>query len=52
MCPSSEQRWVETPCRRGCCWTPLGHSGVVGVCACHDELLVAAIVPVAEGVNP
>ena len=35
---------VDRPCRRGCCWTPLGHSTVRDIypktdkraCRCHD----------------
>ena len=31
-------------CRRSCCWTPFGHSGVAVNCDCHslDEFSVAA----------
>jgi hypothetical protein len=26
-----------TQCRRGCCWTPYGHSAEATNCTCHDE---------------
>jgi len=25
------------PCKRGCCWTPYGHSTARDTCGCHTE---------------
>lgn len=32
---------VVRPCRRGCCWTPFGHSRAARACTCHTGERVA-----------
>lgn len=31
----------SSSCRRGCCWTPLGHSAAARSCLCHTDSLGA-----------
>ena len=29
------ERAADTPCARGCCWSPYGHSAAATNCKCH-----------------
>ncbi len=30
------ERAADSPCRRGCCWTPFQHSAAATNCKCHN----------------
>ncbi len=43
----TDERWGSSSvCRRGCCWTPFGHSPVADHwlhCRCHDASVMRAL---------